>query len=277
LKIETSPSSPDFSPASASSALLTPTDLSPARPFDIKLHSPYEHVAPGHGYLSQSSLLSENNSPIKNQEALASNPIISRSPLVQLNHSRHNVPTSNFPFFDSFSEAPPSAMTTTLLQLNSASSHSHVSQGLYNTVPQRRMDGRLPTMDWRMNSQLQQPQVHSPALKVNPEWRIPTEKVVSDYSPASIGGHGNEEPGLRSSFVYQQPSAAPSLQTTHEVRLSGVKPFSCSYMRPETTAYQFFVVTPSCIFSTISRLRISHHQVVRPTGVHLSSTKTQGR
>jgi pumilio RNA-binding family len=216
LNIETSPSSPDFSPASASSALLTPTDLSPARPFDVKLHSPYDHLAPGHAYLSQSSLLSENNSPIKSQEALTSNPMISRSPLVQLNHSRHHVPTGNFPFFDSFSEAPPPA-TATLFQLNPAS-YSHASQALYNTVPQRRMDSRLPNVDWRMNSLLQQHQVHTPVLKVNPDWRIPNEKVVSDYSPTAVGGHSNEEP-LRGSFVYQQPPGAQSLQTTHEVRV----------------------------------------------------------
>jgi hypothetical protein len=198
---------------------LTPTDLSPARPFDVKLHSPYDHVAPVHGYLSHSSLLSENNSPIKSQEALTSNPIVSRSPLVQLNHSRHvhHVPTSNFPFFDSFSEAPPSERRTNGLQLNPAS--SHISQAPYNAMPQRRMpaDGRLPNMDWRTNSLLQQHQVHSPVLKANSDWRILNEKAVSDYSPTAVGGHGNEEP-LRASFVYQQPPGAQSLQTTHEVR-----------------------------------------------------------
>jgi hypothetical protein len=136
--------------------------------------------------------------------------MVSRSPLVQLNHSRHQVPTSNFPFFDSFSEAPPSA-TATLLQRNPASTHSHVTQALYNAVPQRRMDSRLPNMDWRMNSLLQ-----PPVLKANPDWRVPAEK--SDYSPSAVGGHGNEE-SLRSSFVYQQPPAAQSLQTTHEVRV----------------------------------------------------------
>jgi len=68
-----------------------------------------------------------------------------------------------------------------------------------------------------MNSLLQQHQVQPHALKVNPDWRIPNEKVVSDYSPIAVGGHGNEEP-LRSSFVYQQPPGAQSLQATHEVR-----------------------------------------------------------
>jgi hypothetical protein len=77
------------------------------------------------------------------------------------------------------------------------------------------MDSRLPNMDWRMNSLLQQHQGHPPVLKVNPDWRIPNEKV-SDYSPTAVGGHGNEEP-LRASFVYQQPPCAQSLQTTHEV------------------------------------------------------------
>ena len=69
-----------------------------------------------------------------------------------------------------------------------------------------------------MNSLLQQHQVQPPVLQANPDWRIPNEKVVSDYSPTSVGGHSNEEP-LRASFVYQQPPGVQSLQTTHEVRV----------------------------------------------------------
>lgn len=82
-------------------------------------------------------------------------------------------------------------------------------------MPQRRMEGRLPNMDLRMNSLLQQHQVHPPVLKANPDWRIPAEKGVSDCSPNGVGGHGNEESGFRSSFAYQHP--AQSLQTNHEV------------------------------------------------------------
>ncbi|KIL56084.1 hypothetical protein M378DRAFT_17414 [Amanita muscaria Koide BX008] len=41
-KPPTLPSLPDFSPASVTLSLLTLTDLSPSRPFDIKLQNPYD-------------------------------------------------------------------------------------------------------------------------------------------------------------------------------------------------------------------------------------------
>jgi len=227
LNIETSPSSPDFSPASVSPALLTPTDLSPARPFDIKLHSPYDHVPSGHPYLSQSSLLMENHSPVKNQDALISNPVVPRSPLVQLNHPRQQAPSNNFPFFEAFHE-PLSSRAASGIQLNSVSSHPNVA--LYNTpVASRRMDARVSGMDWRMNSLMQHHQIHQSS---NQDWHLASEKSIPDYLPSAIGGgHAQEEP-LRASFVYQQPPAAQSVHTPHEVRscLHITIPM-CSYMR----------------------------------------------
>lgn len=212
LNIESSPSSPDFSPASVSSALLTPTDLSPARPFDVKLHSPYDHVPSGHPYLSQSSLLMENHSPVKNQDALISNPVAPRSPLVQLNHLRQQAPSNNFPFFE-FSE-PLSSRTASGIQLNSVSPHHNVA--LYNTpVAPRRMDARVSAMDWRMNSLMQHHQIHQPS---NQDWHLAIEKSTPDYLPNAIGGGLAQEEPLRASFVYQQPPAAQPVQTPHEVR-----------------------------------------------------------
>jgi hypothetical protein len=69
--VDLSPSSPDLSPISTTSPLLTPTDLSPARSFDIKFNAPYD-LRRSSSHLSQSSLLLEPNSPTKLQD-LSSN------------------------------------------------------------------------------------------------------------------------------------------------------------------------------------------------------------
>lgn len=192
-----------------SSALLTPTDLSPARPFDIKLHSPYEPIPSGNVYHSQSSLLLDNNFPVKSQEALAPNLVPSRTPLVQLNHPRHQAPINTFPYFETVSEP---LATNSLMQINPISPHST----LYNTpLPPRRMDARLPTLEWRMSPQ--QHQIRQPSLHV--DRRLGVDQAVPDYATSGVGGGTGQEEPLRSSFGHQQSTAAQSLQTSHEVRI----------------------------------------------------------
>ncbi|KAI6154223.1 ARM repeat-containing protein [Pisolithus tinctorius] len=59
--------SPDLSPTSTTSTLLTPTDLSPAKsPFELKLNAPYEVPAAPTVNVSSSSLLLEHGSPLRN-------------------------------------------------------------------------------------------------------------------------------------------------------------------------------------------------------------------
>ncbi|KAF8825378.1 hypothetical protein HHX47_DHR7000677 [Lentinula edodes] len=73
LSFETSPGTPDFSPVSISSALLTPTDLSPTRPCsDInlkqQLQMPYEMMAAGTrgpAFFTHPALLFEPGSPTR--------------------------------------------------------------------------------------------------------------------------------------------------------------------------------------------------------------------
>ncbi|KAF8971874.1 armadillo-type protein [Flammula alnicola] len=228
MSVETSPSSPDFSPASVSSALLTPTDLSPTgKTFDVKLHSPYEHGHSGHSghpYLSQPSLIFENGSPAKNPEGPVSNFPVSRPPLVQLNHPRHQPPSNTVAFFEPFSE-PPTTAPTALNQNIHASSSSDLSQSLYTSPPPpRRVEAtRLPPMDWRLNQQLQvhqhphqhqhhQQQQQQQQAPLAPDWRLASEKPVSDHYTFNVG---QDEP-LRSSFVYQQSPTSQSFQTSHE-------------------------------------------------------------
>ncbi|KAF9461903.1 armadillo-type protein [Collybia nuda] len=149
LSLDTSPSSPDFSPASATSSLLTPTDLSPSRPgFDPKMLSPYE-LGQGHPYAPQNSLLFENASPISHPYRPQYPPSV----------------TTAFPFFEPFSEPPTPAPPIA----------PHYQ---YNAPPVRRMDnGRpFPPMDWRLAPQ---PQPSSS------EWPLPEDKL--EYNSGAVG------------------------------------------------------------------------------------------
>ena len=207
MNVQTSPSSPDFSPASVSSALLTPTDLSPGRSFDVKLHSPYEHP-----YLSPPSLLFENGSPGKDQETI-------RVPLVHLNHTRNQPGANAYPLFEPFAEPPTPAPVAQ--NQNHLSPPSGLPQSLYSsTLPRRAIDeARLHPVDWRLNNQLQQQQ------PLHPDWRL-AEKITNDYA----FGNGREEP-LRSSFVYQQSPSTQFLQSSHEVSICLNTSNVCSCMR----------------------------------------------
>ena len=209
MHVQTSPSSPDFSPASVSSALLTPTDLSPGRSFDVKLHSPYEHP-----YLSPPSILFENGSPVKDQESLAPNHPAYHAPPV---HVRTQPGANFYPFFEPFAEPPtPAPVAQNQIQQNQIQNQIHPSppsemqQSLYNSPLPRRVDhARLQPVDWRMNNQLQQQQQQS----LHPDWRLASEKFAND----STFGNGREEP-LRSSFIHQTPSTQ-LFQPSHEVSI----------------------------------------------------------
>ncbi|KAF9550593.1 ARM repeat-containing protein [Agrocybe pediades] len=218
LNVDTSPSSPDFSPASVSSALLTPTDLSPSgRSFDVKLHSPYEH---GHPYVNQQPLGFENNSPAKSQESIASaNFPATRPPLAHLNHLRNPGTTASnmgaSPFFEPFTEPPtPSPIATQHIH---SLTQSDIPHSLYNSPPppRRTEAGRLPAMDWRLNQNQQVHQAHFPPQhsSLSTDWRHTAEKpVASDFN---FGASQAQEE--RSSFLYQQHSStSPSFQTPHE-------------------------------------------------------------
>ena len=217
MHVQTSPSSPDFSPASVSSALLTPTDLSPGRSFDVKLHSPYEHP-----YLSPPSILFENGSPVKDQESLTPNLQVPayRAPLVHLNHTRTQPQAgANFyPFFEPFAE-PPTPAPVAQNQIH-PSPPSDMPQSLYNSpMPSRRVDhARLQAVDWRMNNQLQQQQqqLQQQQQSLHPDWRLASEKFAND-STFQVGN--NREEPLRSSFIHQQTPSTQLFQPSHEVSI----------------------------------------------------------
>lgn len=202
MNLETSPSSPDFSPASVSSALLTPTDLSPPRSFDLKLNTSYE-VGSSHPYLNQSSLLFESSSPGRKQDHLESHlPSFRTGPShTQMAHAM----TSPFPYFEPFSEPPTPTLATAAAQTHyyapASNSNSHTT---YSPPLRRRGEfTRPPPMDWRLTQQLQQ----QPS-SIHPDWRLVNEKL--EYNLTA------EEPP-RSSFVYQQQSPSQLFQASHEV------------------------------------------------------------
>jgi len=200
LSSELSPNSPDFSPASVSSALLTPTDLSPARPFDLKLPSPYESDSAHIPYVSSAFLL-ENASPTKHQrDTMLPTFAPFRPPLVHLNHARHQPSATSQPYLDAYSDS------NTPIQGNA---HIHtptlpdLPQSIYSSS--RRSDlGRLASMDWRLNHPMASSQ---PAQ----EWRLSEKPSLHDF-----GFNINQEDAARPSFVYQQAPASQA-QPTHEV------------------------------------------------------------
>lgn len=219
-----------------SSALLTPTDLSPTKPFDPKLHSPYE-LAPSRPYIPQSSLSYEPGSPRRMHDNLSTPHTPYRSPYSQYSY----LPTSNaFPFFEPVSEHPPPLPSQQTLYHSSPP--APLAQSLYNSPPppSRRLDlPRAPLIDWQLPQQ--------PLSHLNSDWlRVDERAAVPQYSS---NASAFEEP-LRSSFTYNQPPSpqAPQPASSHEVSGTVSSSHSSAYMR--------FVSFPSpSTFSLSSILR----------------------
>ncbi|KAJ2917179.1 hypothetical protein MD484_g3243, partial [Candolleomyces efflorescens] len=155
VNVDTIPSSPDFSPASVSSALLTPTDFSPVRPFDGKFPPSYADTNPSlQSFLPQSSLLFENAPSDKLQEVVGNQQLTICNPFAQ--HAPAPSTTSTTPYFDPFT-------STTL------------PQSLYSTSSHRRQDNaRLSQLEWRSTSQTPSSQQSSSLI---PDWRALSEKA----------------------------------------------------------------------------------------------------
>ncbi|KAF4604516.1 hypothetical protein EYR40_003290 [Pleurotus pulmonarius] len=183
--------SPDFSPASVASALLTPTDMSPARTSfaDTKVHTGYEF--PPLPYLTQQQALFEPTTPTRNFDDLTS----SHSPTYRATHlpsSYSSSPNNAYSFYESYSQQSPSGALS--------------SQGLMTTPsPQRRLENaRAPPFDWHAAQPLSSVQ----AYPTSSDWIRPEEKQLPDFASASMP----RQESLRSSFAFK--SAAP--QGAHE-------------------------------------------------------------
>ncbi|KAF8346084.1 armadillo-type protein [Amanita rubescens] len=207
LGIDTSPSSPDFSPASATSSLLTPTDLSPPRPFDLKLQNPYD-LGQSIQYVPQNSLLFE-QSPIN--RAQEPSPLSTHTAPYRSHFSQSSTclpTTSSLQFFEPFSEPPTPAPTVPQSAFNTLP--TSIAQSLYALSPTRRMESRRPSvMDWRLASQLHQ---HQLLTQTQPDWMIPGDKATSELNL----GDFNQDDNLRSSMLFRQHTSANNSSSAHE-------------------------------------------------------------
>ncbi|KAJ3926355.1 MAG: armadillo-type protein [Lentinula lateritia] len=135
LSFETSPGTPDFSPVSISSALLTPTDLSPTRPCsDInlkqQLQMPYEMMAAGTrgpAFFTHPALLFEPGSPTR----LSNSPPYLSS---QASISTANSGGNNYPIISNASSSP--IFRTYNHEQSSPTSPSLASYPSYPSAPQ---------------------------------------------------------------------------------------------------------------------------------------------
>ena len=201
--VDIPPNSPDFSPASVSSALLTPTDLSPSgRSLDIKLHSPYEPAQTNYSFINTPSLLFEQATPEKNPDPFSSSLLAhaARPPLMHMN--RPQVPSGVLPLFETFadhSRAETNGPNTHIRAL----SHLDLQHSIYNSPPPRRNEhARLPPIEYRSGQQTH---------PLPQDWRSLGLKIGNDLNLNTA-----QEETLRP-FAYQQQSGHQSYQTSNEV------------------------------------------------------------
>ncbi|KAF9011374.1 armadillo-type protein [Cyathus striatus] len=220
LDLTSSPKSPDFSPASVSSALLTPTDLSPPKSFDVKVQSSIE---PSHSfpYLHQSSLLFDQNytsNAQRQQEPLLqpSSSFTSTASFSQLNATPTAVSASSGTF-EPFAE-PPTPAPQPAHTIYHSQSHSALNQ-LYSS-PRQTLQ-RRPSIDWRLSQlraqqeQFQQQQVFqlqqqiSAVQNIEPR-RLSNEKPTMDFS--NLGQSPIDDFALRPAFnsQYHRPTQSHS-------------------------------------------------------------------
>lgn len=235
-----------MSPSSTTSALLTPTDLSPAKAsFDLKVTPPYETPSVPSS-VSPSSLLFDPGSPLKARDFLSA---------VNIPQSRHLEPTvscalpsGGFPFFDQYLENTSPALAT---------------QPLYDSAfPQLVRRPSPSSTTWRHHQQL-------------PEWRRAEEKPMSDFSIGLPGEDPLRVSPSQNAFTRQGTAGAHS----HEVRHSSINSgnahaHTCSVIH---AAYQFLIAPPPLLVTALSCFRSAYHQVLGSAGLNFFAAEAQGR
>ncbi|KAG1742626.1 armadillo-type protein [Suillus paluster] len=153
--------SPDFSPSSTASALLTPTDLSPAKTsFDLKINPPHE-LAPSYSTVSPSSLLFDHGSPLRAHDFMSHN-VHQRFSSVS---SSNLLPPNPLPYFELSSENSSPVLGSQQFYDSAFAHHSHPE---------------LSRVSWRQPQQLSAP----------PEWLRVEEKLGGDYPSGVAVGEG---------------------------------------------------------------------------------------
>lgn len=244
--------SPDVSPSSTTSALLTPTDLSPAKTsFDLKVTPPYE-VPSVSSNVSPSSLLFDPGSPLKARDFLSA-VNIPQSRLLEPPVSCA-LPSGGFPFFDQYLENTSPALGT---------------QPLYDSAfPQfvRRSD--LPSVSsatWRHQQQL-------------PEWRRVEEKSINDFSISLPAEDSLRTSPSQSAFARQGTAGAHSHEARHFSLIRNISRLIlvclCSFIH---AAHQFLVAPSPFLVSALSCFRCTYHQVIGSAGFDFFAAETQSR
>ena len=232
LSFDASPTSPEFSPASASSVLLTPTDLSPARSnFDLKLQAPYELLALSSSQLNQNSLLIDPASPTRNLTLDHHfSPSQAQAALYrhqQQQQSQYAISAnSTYPyFFEPLSEQSSPVTPQHAPMFHSSPATPVTPHALYNSPPIRRVDtSRISVADWNVPLQLQplllqqQQQAGTAA-----DWLRRDAKSVHDYGSSLLPAA--DDGMLRQSFSYHQSPQqlqSPSQSSTQQNQSSHV-------------------------------------------------------
>ena len=188
--------SPDLSPSSTTSTLLTPSDLSPAKPlFELKLNSAYEvPSAPAINVpsVSSSSLLLDHTSPVKTRDYMlpSAHNLHTRVSAAQM---PFGLPSSSLSYLDAYADAASPLLATQSL------SDAALSQFM------RRQDASLAqTMAWRQHP------LYAPS-----DWF-----AEGDQSGFSLSGMVADPEALRASppQVSVPTRQGPAVPHAHEVR-----------------------------------------------------------
>lgn len=202
--------SPEYSPASVSSALLTPTDMSPTRTFDAKqLQSPYETARPG-SYIPQSSLLFEPTSPMRPNH---SDPYAA----YLQGATQHSLPFNYKPFdhhHSHYQVSPPTSLPPSLYHSPTIPTHPLTLRSEPVVNANRTQNSSGP--DWHLpSSQAVQSQQD---LHSTNDWIHPEQLDKPGHNGLVMSSSAALEPpagGSLRSFSYQSANSSP--QSAHEV------------------------------------------------------------
>ncbi|KAF7971016.1 hypothetical protein HWV62_22201, partial [Athelia sp. TMB] len=277
----TSSSFEDFSPMSSASTLLTPTDLSPARPDDPKLYTHYDpHTssfsASASAYTSipnvhhHNSLLFEQSASVQPFEHHLSSPQSPSYRTVIQPQPSYLLSPQSFPLFETLSEQPTPAPTESRVhsqhqpQSWSPSSSRVAQQELHMQhqsrycapiAPESRRNElrRVPSASWRQTN-----------FPTSTEWLRPEEKLVGiDYSM----GYSNHGLGLLS-IDQQQPQFSPSPRFSFSQALRA-SPGSTSPLAPARSSTPI-LTAPAYSHEPINFLSLLHPASSPPYHVFVS-------
>lgn len=237
-----SPTSPDLSPISTTSALLTPTDLSPAKTFDQKTLPPFDFSGM-HRPSDNNSLMFETG--------------------YRMQDGGMGLQSSFYPPSQSFG---PEAGYSPAFEPFSDNPFTHPSRGpsLFPSA--------APADRRRMESATLPPPLSPPSWaqqrRPSSEWLRADEGA--DRGLAFIGGDAL----FRSPQTHSISSHRSSSQV-HEVSLNLASRLRRFLIK--VIAYQLLVAVASLFDPAVRLVRWAHHQILRPASLHLPAAEAQSR